>query len=167
VHKKYADIEIPEILPPSDDGVFKTLLTHHSAKPCLRDIIASIIGKLARVLQKPVGKMTGAEMWAVFLAYANDPKHRETLKKIIELKEEIKVAYELLTNISQDPDERAQFRARRKFQMDLQHSLITVFDEGELKGKLEVARNLLANKVPLDVIVQSTGLSLDKIQSLK
>jgi hypothetical protein len=52
---------------------------------------------------------------------------------------------------------------------------ITVFDEGklegiregELKGKLEVARNLLANKVPLDVIVQSTGLSLDNIQSLK
>jgi predicted transposase/invertase (TIGR01784 family) len=95
--------------------------------------------------------------------------------KAIEAKEEIKVAYELLTSISQDPDERAQFRARRKFQMDLQHSLITVFDEGKLEGelkgklegKLEVARNLLANKVPLDVIVQSTGLSLDNIQSLK
>jgi hypothetical protein len=37
-------IEVPEILPPSDDGVFKTLLTHHSAKSCLRDIIASYIG---------------------------------------------------------------------------------------------------------------------------
>jgi predicted transposase/invertase (TIGR01784 family) len=148
------------------------------------------LSKLARVLEKPVDKMTGAEMWAIFLAYANKPKYRETLRKIIEAKEEIKVAYELLTSISQDPDERAQFRARRKFQMDLQHNLITVFDEGkqegiregelkgklegiregelkgELKGKLEVARNLLANRVPLDVVVQSTGLSLDKIQSL-
>jgi hypothetical protein len=41
---KFGEIEVPEILPPSDDGVFKTLLTHPDAKPCLRDIIASNIG---------------------------------------------------------------------------------------------------------------------------
>jgi hypothetical protein len=38
------DIKVPDILPPSDDGVFKTLLTHPDAKPSLRDIIASNIG---------------------------------------------------------------------------------------------------------------------------
>ncbi|MDR2174642.1 MAG: hypothetical protein LBO82_01730, partial [Synergistaceae bacterium] len=37
-------IEVPDILPPSDDGVFKTLLTHPNAGFCLRDIIASNIG---------------------------------------------------------------------------------------------------------------------------
>jgi predicted transposase/invertase (TIGR01784 family) len=312
VRKESADIEIPEILPPSDDGVFKTLLTHHRAKPCLRDIISANIGlpvkeitlrntelpisdtlekrerfdvnceidggdqvevemqaypmagdslpqehkniksraiynacdlhsnqqgagirygslartyqitfcgytvfenredcfncfsfrneegnelldavnilfvelsKLARVLEKPVDKMTGAEMWAVFLACANDPRRKEILKKIIAAKEEIRVAYEILTNISQDADERARFRARRKFQMDLQHNLLTAFDEGklegrlegklegklegELTGKLEIARNLLINGFPLDIIAQNTGLSLDKIQSLR
>jgi hypothetical protein len=47
MRKELADTEnteAPEILPPSDDGVFKTLLTHTDAKPCLMDIIASNIG---------------------------------------------------------------------------------------------------------------------------
>ncbi|MDR2179883.1 MAG: hypothetical protein LBP21_06220 [Synergistaceae bacterium] len=44
MRKELVDIEVPEILPPSDDGVFKTLLTHPNAKRCLVDIIASNIG---------------------------------------------------------------------------------------------------------------------------
>jgi predicted transposase/invertase (TIGR01784 family) len=44
MRKEPVDIEVPEILPPSDDGVFKTLLTHPNARLCLRDIIASNIG---------------------------------------------------------------------------------------------------------------------------
>ena len=122
--------------------------------------------------------MTGAEMWAIFLAYANKPQHRELLNEIIATKEEIKMAYGLLTSISQDEDERARFRARRKFQMDMEHSRIVSFEEGENKGridgelkgrtksKLEIARNLLSNKVSLDIISRSTGLSLDEIQTL-
>jgi hypothetical protein len=34
---------VPELLPPSEDGVFKTLLTHPDAKPVLRDIISSVL----------------------------------------------------------------------------------------------------------------------------
>jgi hypothetical protein len=37
------EFTIPELLPPSEDGVFKTLLTHPDAKPILRDIISSIL----------------------------------------------------------------------------------------------------------------------------
>ena len=310
--QEFIDIEVPEILPPSDDGVFKTLLTHPNAGPCLRDIIASNIGlpvkeatvrntelpisdvlekrerfdvsceidggdqvevemqadpiegdnlsnkhrnirgraiynvcdlhssqksvrvpygRLARTYQitfcdytvfenrkscfhcfsfrnaegeelldavsilfvelsklkqirgKAVGEMTNAEMWAIFLAYANKPKHRELLNKIISAKEEIKMAYDLLTSISQNADERARFRARRKFQMDMEHSRIVSFEAGELKGRLEgelkgrlegelkckrdIARNLLLNGAPLDIIVKSTGLSQDEIQALR
>jgi predicted transposase/invertase (TIGR01784 family) len=295
MRKEFVNIEIPEILPPSDDGVFKTLLTHPNAGLCLRDIIASNIGlpvkeatvrtselpisdvlekrerfdvsceidgggqvevemqaepmegdsllrghsnmknraiynvcdlhssqkgigvsygklartyqitfcgytifenredcfsrfsfrneegeeltdavsilfvelsKLERVLKKPVGAMTGAEMWAIFLVCANNPKHRDLLKEIVGAREAIRMAYDLLTNISQDADERARFRARRKFQIDWEHTRIVSFEEGKLARELEIARNLLANKVSLDVIAQSTGLSLEKIQSL-
>jgi predicted transposase/invertase (TIGR01784 family) len=133
------------------------------------------LSKMKRVMKKPVSEMTGAEMWAIFLACANNPKYGEILRKIIEAREEIKVAYELLTNISQDADERARFRARRKFQMDLEHNQLVSFDNGKREGKLEgkrerefeIARSLLASGVPLNIIVQSTGLSLDKVQSLK
>ncbi|MDR1378679.1 MAG: Rpn family recombination-promoting nuclease/putative transposase [Synergistaceae bacterium] len=256
MRKELIDVEVPEILPPSDDGVFKTLLTHPDAKACLLDVIASNIGlpvtevtvrntelpisavwekrerfdvsceidggdqvevemqadpmegdklanahknirnrvifnacnlhstqkgsgvpygklartyqitfcgytvfaerescfncfsfrnaegeelldavnilfvelsKLKRVLEKPVNEMTSAEMWAFFLAYANKPRYRELLDKVIGAKGEIKMAYDLLTSISRDADERASFRARRKFQMDLEHNQIVSF----------------------------------------
>jgi hypothetical protein len=37
------EFAMPELLPPSEDGVFKPLLTHPDAKPVLRDVIASIL----------------------------------------------------------------------------------------------------------------------------
>jgi predicted transposase/invertase (TIGR01784 family) len=76
------------------------------------------------------------------------------------------MAYDLLTSISQDADERARFRARRKFQMDLQHNLIVSREEGKLDGKLEDARNMLAGGIPMEAVVKITGLSPDKIQRL-
>jgi predicted transposase/invertase (TIGR01784 family) len=297
------DIEVPGVLPPSDDGVFKTLLTHPDAGVCLRDVIASNIGlpvkkvtvrntelpisdvlekrerfdvsceiddgdqvevemqadrmegdslthghknikgraiynlcdlhssqkgvgvrygklartyqitfcgytvfkdrascfnrfsfrnaegeelldavhilfvelsKLERLLEKPIAEMTGAEMWAIFLAYANDPKHKEALDEIIGAKEEIKVAYDLLTSISQDADERARYRARRKFQMDMEHNRLAAFEAGEIAGriagetagKIEMARNLLAQEIPPEVIARSANLPLDEIRAL-
>jgi predicted transposase/invertase (TIGR01784 family) len=85
------------------------------------------------------------------------------------------MAYEILTGISQDADERARFRARRKYQMDIAHGQIVSFEAGELKGRTEgrlegrteVARNLLANRVPLEIITKSTGLSLNEIRALE
>jgi predicted transposase/invertase (TIGR01784 family) len=89
------------------------------------------------------------------------------LNEIIVAKEEIKMAYDLLTNISRNEDERARFRARRKFQMDMEHNRIVAFEEGEikgeLKGKLKVARNLLANGMSMEFVVQNTGLSPNEI----
>jgi hypothetical protein len=39
------EILVPEILPPSEDGVFKSLLTHPDAKPVLCDLHASQKGR--------------------------------------------------------------------------------------------------------------------------
>ena len=39
----YDDPIVPELLPPYEDGVFKTLLTHADAKPILRDIVESFL----------------------------------------------------------------------------------------------------------------------------
>ncbi|GHV43770.1 hypothetical protein FACS1894187_26000 [Synergistales bacterium] len=37
---------------------------------------------------------------------------------------------------------------------------------GRKEGRLEVARNLLTNGIPTDIIVKSTGLPLDQVQSM-
>jgi predicted transposase/invertase (TIGR01784 family) len=39
-------------------------------------------------------------------------------------------------------------------------------EKGREKGRDEVARNLVASGVPTDIIVKSTGLPLNKIQTL-
>ena len=40
---RYDDFIVPEILPPYEDGVFKTLMTHPEAKPVLRDVVESFL----------------------------------------------------------------------------------------------------------------------------
>ena len=39
--------------------------------------------------------------------------------------------------------------------------------EGEEKSKLEIAKNLLRKKISKDVIRETTGLSLEKLEKLK
>ena len=72
------------------------------------------------------------------------------------------MAVELLQTISRDENERARFRARRKFQMDMEHSLIVARDE----GIISVARNLLLMDLPLDKILEATGLTRAEVEGL-
>ena len=39
----YDDFIVPELLPPYEDGVFKTLMTHPEAKPVLRDVVENFL----------------------------------------------------------------------------------------------------------------------------
>ena len=39
--------------------------------------------------------------------------------------------------------------------------------QGEQQAKIETAKNLLSHKIPIDVIANSTGLSIDTIKNLK
>ena len=39
----FDDYIVPELLPPSEDGVFNTLLTSPDAKPVLRDVAESYL----------------------------------------------------------------------------------------------------------------------------
>lgn len=292
----YDDIIVPELLPPSEDGVFKTLMTHPDAKPVLRDVVESYLGvpvvnvevrnvelpisdisekrerfdvnctvddgtqfeiemqseaisgdsisnnhdivksravyhlcdlhsgqsgrnirydklmrsyqmtfcdytiftdydnfvrrfdfrdengaplsdmvgiifvelsKLESVKKKPVDTMTGEEMWALFLAYGSDPVHKDLFDKMIAAREEIEMARTVLQTISRDENERARFRARRKFQMDMEHSLIVSREEGEVAARITIARNLLAAGDSVEKVVNVTGLTRNEVESLQ
>ena len=39
----YDELIIPALLPPHEDGIFRTLLTREDAKPVLRDIVESFL----------------------------------------------------------------------------------------------------------------------------
>ena len=95
------DFLIPELLPPSEDGVFKTLLTHADAKL-------------------------------------------------------------ILQTISTNEDERARFRARRKFRMDMEHNIIAAQDE----RAMIIAWNLMKMGLPIEQIVTATELTYEEIEHL-
>ena len=77
------------------------------------------------------------------------------------------MAAELLQTISTNEDERARFRMRRKFQMDMEHNLIVARDEGETSKALEIAMAMLAVGEPVEKIIRYTALSREEVEGLR
>ncbi|MDR2736979.1 MAG: hypothetical protein LBB49_05390 [Gracilibacteraceae bacterium] len=81
------------------------------------------------------------------------------------------MAKDLLQTISKDEIERAHFRSRRMFRMDMEHNLIAARDEGRDEGRAEglitVARKMLKRNRPIDEVAEDTGLTREKVESLR
>jgi len=130
--------------------------------------------KLDKVLKKPVEQMTGMERFSVFLKYAGNPDYREIVNSVIESKEGLAVAGELLMSISKDERERAIFRNRRIALADRESDRVTAeragrkagIAEGEKAKALAIARNALQMEIPVDVIIKLTGLTREEVEVL-
>lgn len=83
-----------------------------------------------------------------------------------------------LSTISKDEIERAHFRSRRMYRMDIEHNLAVARDEGRNEGRDEgestgernkansIAKNLIDLAIPLEQIVQATGLTREEVERL-
>jgi len=103
-------------------------MRHDIDNGLLHDGIRAIIielTKLNEVLKKPVDEMTDMERFSVFLRYAENPDYREVVNRVIESREGLAVASELLMSISKDERERAIFRNRRIAIADQESNIIT------------------------------------------
>jgi predicted transposase/invertase (TIGR01784 family) len=113
------------------------------------------MSKLNAMMKKPVEDISWLEAWSIFFSSADDPKKRDLINNLIQTKEEIKMASELLMEISKDERERAIMRSRRMFQTDQLSNLQTAErrgrKEGEKRGRTEVIE-LLEKGVPIDEI---------------
>ena len=139
------------------------------------------LSKLGKISKKPVSEMNDMEMWAVFLKYADKPKYEQVIKNIMTEKEEIMEAVQILSNISKDEHERARFRARRKFQQDMEHNKAVAKQRmvaakaqgiaiGEARGKTEerarLLKSFISNGFPLEAVIKSMNLTDDEIKQL-
>ncbi|MCL2219178.1 MAG: hypothetical protein FWC23_04505 [Chitinispirillia bacterium] len=124
------------------------------------------MGKLQGLLKRPAESLTMLEMWSVFFRFAPDPEYRDFINKIIELKEEVAMATELLMEISQDEHERARNRSRRMAEHDRYSDMATSEERGELRKALEIARKMNARGVSVEDIAGDTGLTVDDILRL-
>jgi predicted transposase/invertase (TIGR01784 family) len=145
------------------------------------EIVFLEMSKLKKALEKPICELTGLEQWALFFKYAGEPEFQEKLKKITDQREGIKVAADLLSNISKNEEERARFRSRRMILMDMTTNMNAAKKEGRLEGreegrlegreegreeiKREIALNMLASGLPLEQIAKFTNLTVEEIKN--
>jgi predicted transposase/invertase (TIGR01784 family) len=150
------------------------------------NIIFIDLTKLEDVLKVPVEDMDLVTKWALFFKYADNAEHKFLIDKIVQTRREIKMANNILTNISQDEAERARAISRQKFLWDLEHNMNAAREEGleegiikglELgkaegleegisKGMELAALRLFELGLPLDIISKSTGLSAEELETL-
>lgn len=84
------------------------------------------------------------------------------------------MANEVLQNISQSDDERAQYRARLKMRLDYEHDQAVIREEGLEKGReqgrvierTEIAKKLLAMGMTIEKISEATGLTVEAVKKL-
>jgi predicted transposase/invertase (TIGR01784 family) len=126
------------------------------------------LSKLGAAMKKPVAEMSPAEMWGIFFRHAHQAKYKKLLDNISSVKGEIKMAGELLANISQDEIERAHYRSRKMFRMDMEHDRLVSFDEGKAEGVAEgivigktegVAEGIVIGKTEGIVIGKTEGMA--------
>ena len=125
-------------------------------------IIFIDLTKLGDIVKKPVEGMTGDEIWSIFFTHAAEAKHAELIKRLSHVKREVKLASDLLRDISKDENERSRFRSRRMFELDMEHTRHVTRDD----RSLEIAKKLIEMGMPVDNIVLATGLKREELDAL-
>ena len=124
------------------------------------------LSKLNEILKKPVEEMTDMERISVFLRYAENPDYRDVVNKVIESKEGLAMAGEVLMSISKDEREQAIFRSRRIYQADQESNRVTADKRSRAEERIVIARNLLRRNRPVDEIMEDTGLTREEVENL-
>ena len=145
-------------------------MRHDATNVLLSDAIHVIyveLSKLGKVLKKPVDDMTDLEKWSVFLKYSNDRRYRKTVNSVIESKEALQMASNLLMNISQNERERAIFRSRKMYQTDEDSNRATLIAKGKEEKAFEIAREMLLDGEPVEKIIKYTRRTHEEVEDVK
>jgi predicted transposase/invertase (TIGR01784 family) len=113
-------------------------------------------------------------MWSVFLGHASDLKHRGLINEIIEKKEALGMAGEVLAAISKDEHERAKFMSRRKAETDRVSDLLTAEERGRIEGeergrtamRRQIAHDMKSESIATEIIARVTKLPIPEIEKL-
>jgi hypothetical protein len=96
----------------------------------------------SQLLGKRVSGMTGQEMWVVYLAYSNDPRHREVIDEIKVSREAIKMVDIALWDVSQDEAQRQAYINRLFAENDAAHDRAVIMHEAQQKAQQKALRKV-------------------------
>jgi len=150
--------------------IYRFSMRHDTENWLLHNAIQSVfvdLTKLDEVIKKPAERMTDMEMFSVFLRYADNPDYRDIVNRVIEKKEEIAVAAEVLMSVSKDENEWAILHSRKMAQMDYESYLLTAKRTGRTEGIISVARNALMKGMSIADIADITGLTCTEIENIR
>ena len=80
---------------------------------------------------------------------------------------EIKRAINTLDFLSKDPKERERHNSIVMAEYNRLVSEHNFFEDGKKEGKIEIAKKMLKEKVPIEMIEKFTELSKEKIEKIK
>ncbi len=105
---------------------------------------------------------TRLDKWLYFI------RHLEDFQSIPEIfKDDVFIqAFEKAEIAKYSEEELHDYEQSLKIYRDLKGVIDTAFDEGKIKGKIEVAKALKISGVPTDIIMKATGLSESEIDRL-
>ena len=155
------------------------LLRNDNGRP-VAEVLNIIFMELPKIamLSDDISLLTPAQMWGKFFLYASNPEKRDFIEKLAESNRGIKMAVTVLKNISQDEinwyhetrywmhvsDERTMMSAAKK------KGLAEGRKEGKAEGRnekaIEIARNAIKAKLPLEQIAAITSLSLEQVKEI-
>jgi predicted transposase/invertase (TIGR01784 family) len=103
------------------------------------------------------------ERWLTFFD-VNTPE--EKLQEVVKMDSAIEEAFERIKSVMQDVDTLDLYHRREMGLMDQRDAIYTATEKGREESKIEIAKNLLNEGMPVDVIYRVTGLDTQTIQSL-
>ena len=112
--------------------------------------------------QKEEDLKTRLDKWLYFIKHLEDFQTIPTIFK----DEVFTLAFEKAELAKFGQAELDGYENSLKIYRDLKGVIDTAFGEGKLEGKLETARSLKKLGVPIETIIQATGLSEDEIEKL-
>jgi predicted transposase/invertase (TIGR01784 family) len=124
------------------------------------------LSKIEKVLTKPVDEITNVEKWAVFFKYINDESKRDVLNKILEGKEGIRMATNILLTVSKDEEARAQYESELRFQLDQNSRTNYAVKEALKQRDMEMAKNLL-DVLDVKIIADKFNMTVEEVETLK
>jgi predicted transposase/invertase (TIGR01784 family) len=100
--------------------------------------------------------------WLEFIA----AKSKEGMEMLAERNENIKNAYEILQRVSKSKEARMAYEVRQAEIMDQLTREKSAKEQGKDEKAIEIAKNALSMKLPIEQIEKLTGLSIETIKGL-
>ena len=121
---------------------------------------------LLQIGDRDIKTLPDIEKWVIFLRDSTDKSKRDLLNEIMESNEGIREAGEILMEISEDMIEWSKKEMRYKAETDRLAALATAKEDGIQIGVETVARGMKAKNIPIETIVEITGLTLEQVAEL-